>query len=46
MPEFKEAIEPVLKWMSDPAAPPRQKVASLTSRDFEKPGTEMRKGKE
>jgi murein DD-endopeptidase MepM/ murein hydrolase activator NlpD len=35
LPEFKKAMEPVLHWLTDPAAPKRQKVASLTSRELD-----------
>jgi len=35
IPEFQKAIDPVARWVSDPSASSRKKVASLTSRDLE-----------
>ena len=35
MPEFQGAMTPLLQWMDDPSASPRQMAASLTSRDLE-----------
>jgi murein DD-endopeptidase MepM/ murein hydrolase activator NlpD len=43
MPEFQKAMNPLLQWMDDPSASPRQMVASLTSRDLE--GSIKEKGK-
>jgi murein DD-endopeptidase MepM/ murein hydrolase activator NlpD len=43
MPEFQKAMNPLLQWIDDPSASPRQIVASLTSRDLEGPMRE--KGK-
>jgi murein DD-endopeptidase MepM/ murein hydrolase activator NlpD len=37
VPEFQKAMNPLLRWMDDPSASPRQLVASLTSRDLEGP---------
>lgn len=34
---FKKAIEPVLQWTSDPTSPQQKEVASLTSRELDKP---------
>jgi len=43
MPEFQKAMNPLLRWMDDPSASPRQMVASLTSLDLE--GSIKEKGK-
>jgi murein DD-endopeptidase MepM/ murein hydrolase activator NlpD len=43
MPEFQKGMEPLLGWADDSSAPPRKKVASLTSRDLE--GPKWEKGK-
>ncbi len=42
---FKEAIEPVLQWASEPSAPKKQKLASLTSRELENAIFEQRRKK-
>jgi len=34
MPEFKEAADPLIRWVQDPSAPKYQKVASLSSRNL------------
>jgi murein DD-endopeptidase MepM/ murein hydrolase activator NlpD len=43
MPEFQKTLAPLLGWADDSSAPPRQKVASLTSRDLEGLHWEKRK---
>ncbi len=43
LPEFQKAMNPLLRWVDDPSASPRQMVASLTSRDLE--GSIREKGK-
>jgi murein DD-endopeptidase MepM/ murein hydrolase activator NlpD len=37
MPEFQKILDPLLGWADDSSASPRQKVASLNSRDLEGP---------
>jgi murein DD-endopeptidase MepM/ murein hydrolase activator NlpD len=37
MPEFQKALNPLLQWVDDPSASPRQRIASLTSGDLEGP---------
>jgi murein DD-endopeptidase MepM/ murein hydrolase activator NlpD len=43
MPEFQKISEPLSGWTDDPSAPPRKKIASLTSRDLEGPKWEKKK---
>jgi murein DD-endopeptidase MepM/ murein hydrolase activator NlpD len=43
MTEFQKVMEPVLQWQNDSAAPQKQKVGSLISRDLENAGLEGRR---
>jgi murein DD-endopeptidase MepM/ murein hydrolase activator NlpD len=41
--DFQKTLDPLLRWVNDPSASPRQKVASLTSRSLEGPRWEREK---
>ena len=45
MPEFQRVTDPLLRWAGDSSGPPRQKIATLTSRELEPPEGEIRNQK-